>query len=421
MTNQSPLSLKQESNNEDIIETGYQPREPQKEIHKAVKENRFVVAVCHRRMGKTVAAIMQLVHNALLCDKKKPQYAYIAPTYSQAKRIAWEYLVEYTRPLGATVRASELRVDFMGRRISLYGADSPDSLRGIYLDGCVIDEIGDVNPALFNEVIRPALSDRLGWAMFIGTPKGANHFKELRDFAADEENTAWALKEYKASQTGLIAEDELKDAKKAMGDNKYQHTSIPNFLAGNANLKPEKGTAWDLGMSDSTSIWVCETIGGEIRVMEYYEDHGKSLDHYIEWLKDNDYFNGYTHILPHDVMVRELGTGKSRYEILTEAGMNIDVARKMSVEDGIQAVRATLPSIWFRNNSTVNKGLECLRNYRRVFNEKLNVYQEKPLHDWSSHAADSFRYLCIGLDRSGNSHHTDWNKPIDSTYKNQYM
>ena len=84
-------------------------------------------------------------------------------------------------------------------------------------------------------------------------------------------------------------------------------------------------------------------------------------------------------------------------------------------------MRATLPSIWFRNNSTVNKGLECLRNYRRVFNEKLNVYQEKPLHDWSSHAADSFRYLCIGLDRSGNSNHTDWNKPIDSTYKNQYM
>ena len=443
MTNQSPLSLKQESNNEDIIETGYQPREPQKEIHKAVKENRFVVAVCHRRMGKTVAAIMQLVHNALLCDKKKPQYAYIAPTYSQAKRIAWEYLVEYTRPLGATVRASELRVDFMGRRISLYGADSPDSLRGIYLDGCVIDEIGDVNPALFNEVIRPALSDRLGWAMFIGTPKGANHFKELRDFAADEENTAWALKEYKASQTGLIAEDELKDAKKAMGDNKYQqefdisfdapivgsyYCEILNDIESKNHMREietesatQKWTAFDLGMSDSTSIWVAETIGGEIRVMDYYENHGQSLDHYIQWLKDNKYFDEYTHILPHDVMVRELGTGKSRYELLIEAGMNIDVARKMSVEDGIQAVRATLPSSWFRNNSTVNKGLECLRNYRRIFNEKLNVYQEKPLHDWSSHAADAFRYLMIGLDRSGNSRHTNWDKPIDSTYKNQYM
>ena len=385
---------------------------------------------------------MQLVHNALKCDKKKPQYAYIAPTYGQAKRIAWEYLVEYTRPLGAEVRASELRVDFMGRRISLYGADSPDSLRGIYLDGCVIDEIGDVNPVLFNEVIRPALSDRLGWCMFIGTPKGNNHFKELRDFAEDESNPTWALREYKASQTGLISEDELLDAKKAMGDNKYEQEFEISFdapIVGSyygeilndiesknhiRDIEPEaatrKWTAWDLGMSDSTSIWVAETIGGEIRVMDYYENHGQSLDHYIQWLKDNDYLD-YQHILPHDVMVRELGTGKSRHELLTEAGLDIDVARKMSVEDGIQAVRATLPSTWFRKTITVNKGLECLRNYRRIFNEKLNVYQERPLHDWSSHAADAFRYLCIGLDRSGNSRHTDWNKPIDDTYKNQYM
>ena len=439
---QSQSSLKQESTSEDIIETGYVPRSPQKEIHKAVKENRFVVAVCHRRMGKTVAAIMQLVHNALLCDKKKPQYAYIAPTYGQAKRIAWEYLVEYTRPLGATVRASELRVDFMGRRISLYGADSPDSLRGIYLDGCVIDEIGDVNPALFNEVIRPALSDRLGWCMFIGTPKGSNHFKSLRDYAADESNPTWALKEYKASQTGLIAEDELKDAKKAMGDNKYEQEFEISFdapIVGSyygeiikdldsrnhirdieSEEMTQKFTGWDLGMSDSTSIWVAETIGGEIRIMDYYENNGQSLDHYVGWLKDNGY-EGYTHILPHDVMVRELGTGKSRYELLQEADLNIDVAKKIPVDDGIQAVRATLPSIWFKNTTTVNKGLECLRNYRRDFNEKMNVYSNKPLHDWSSHAADAFRYLCVGLDTKSSGQRTDWNKPIDDSYKNQYM
>ena len=439
---QSQSSLKQESTSEDIIETGYVPRNPQKEIHKAVKENRFVVAVCHRRMGKTVAAIMQLVHNALLCDKKKPQYAYIAPTYGQAKRIAWEYLVEYTRPLGATVRASELRVDFMGRRISLYGADSPDSLRGIYLDGCVIDEIGDVNPALFNEVIRPALSDRLGWCMFIGTPKGSNHFKSLRDFAADDSNPTWALKEYKASQTGLIAEDELKDAKKAMGDNKYEQEFEISFdapIVGSyygeiikdldsrnhirdieSEEMTQKYTGWDLGMSDSTSIWVAESVGGEIRIMDYYENNGQSLDHYVGWLKDNGY-EGYTHILPHDVMVRELGTGKSRYELLQEADLNIDVAKKIPVDDGIQAVRATLPSIWFKNTTTVNKGLECLRNYRRDFNEKMNVYSNKPLHDWSSHAADAFRYLCVGLDTKSSGQRTDWNKPIDDSYKNQYM
>jgi len=426
---------------EDIVETGYVPREAQTEIHKAVKENRWTVAVCHRRMGKTVAAINQLIHSSLQCKKDNPQYAYIAPTYSQAKRIAWDYLKEYTRPLGGTANVSELRVDFMGRRISLYGADNPDALRGIYLDGCVIDEYGDVNPQLFTNVIRPALSDRIGWAMFIGTPKGANHFKELRDFASDVDNDTWQLKEFKASQTGLIAEEELLDAKKAMGDNKYNQEFEISFdspiigsyygemikdLIDNNHVRDiptesatGKWTAWDLGMSDSTSIWVCETIGGEIRVMDYYENAGQSLDHYIGWLDEKGY-RDYNHILPHDVMVRELGTGKSRYELLTDAGLNIEVARKMSVEDGIQAVRARLPNTWFKNNNTVDKGLECLRNYRRVYNEKLSVYQEKPLHDWSSHAADAFRYLMVGLDTTANAR-TDWNTPIDGTYKNQYL
>jgi hypothetical protein len=431
---------------EDIIETGYLPREPQKEIHKAVKENRWTVAVCHRRMGKTVAAINQLIHSSLQCTKDNPQYAYIAPTYSQAKRIAWDYLKEYTRPLGGTANVSELRVDFMGRRISLYGADNPDALRGIYLDGCVIDEYGDVNPQLFTEVIRPALSDRIGWAMFIGTPKGQNHFAEIRNFANDDANDGWSLKEFKASETKLIDAAELDDARKAMGDNKYEQEFeisfdspiigsyygeiIKDITAKNHVREIEsesataKFTAWDLGMSDSTSIWVAETIGGEIRIMDYYEDHGKALDHYIQWLDDKGY-RDYIHILPHDVMVRELGTGKSRYELLIDAGLNIEVARKMSVEDGIQAVRARLPNTWFKKTNTVDKGLECLRNYRRVFNEKLNVYMEKPLHDWSSHAADAFRYLMIGLD-TGNNTRSDWNKPYDTTisgdsYKQQYM
>jgi|TARA_B110000908_G_scaffold169287_1_gene226110 hypothetical protein len=422
----------------EIVETGYKPRIPQKEIHKAIKKHRWTVAVCHRRMGKTVCAINQLIHSALQCDRKAPQFAYIAPTYSQAKRIAWDYLKEYTRPLGGIANVAELRVDFMGRRISLYGADNPDALRGIYLDGCVIDEYGDVNPQLFTEVIRPALSDRIGWAMFIGTPKGANHFKEIRDFADDTANDNWVLKEFKASETKLIANDELEDAKKAMGENKYAQEfeiSFDSPIVGSyygelikditsrnhvRDLVSESATqkmcAWDLGMSDSTSIWVAETIGGEIRLMDYYEDSGKSLNDYIAWLDEKGY-RDYRQILPHDVMVRELQTGKSRYEFLSDAGLNIDIAPKQSVEDGIQAVRRILPNCWF-NKTPTRAGLECLRNYRRVFNEKLNVFQEKPLHDWSSHGSDAFRYLALGLDGATMSK-TDWSKPYEATYDNE--
>ena len=226
-----------------------------------------------------------------------------------------------------------------------------------------------------------------------------------------------------------------------MGDNKYQQEFEVSFdspivgsyygeilkdLTTKNNIRDieteaatGKWTAWDLGMSDSTSIWVAETIGGEIRVMDYYENHGQSLGHYIQWLDQHGY-RDYIHILPHDVMVRELGTGKSRHELLTDAGLNIDVARKISVEDGIQLVRSRLPNTWFKKQSKVNKGVECLRNYRREFNEKLNVYMERPKHDWSSHAADAFRYLMIGLDETGISR-SDWGKPIDPTYKEQYM
>ena len=321
-TNQSQSLSEQVLKIEDEVTTGYAPREPQKEIHKAVKENRWTVAVAHRRMGKTVAAINQLIHSALKCEKKNPQFAYIAPTYGQAKRIAWNYLVEYTRPLGGTANISELRVDFMGRRISLYGADSPDSIRGIYLDGVVIDEIGDVHPSLFTEVIRPALSDRLGWALFIGTPKGSNHFKELRDFADDSSNDSWTLREFKASETGLIPQAELDDAKKAMGDNKYMQEFEVSFdspivgsyygetikdLDGRNHIREipteaatHKVTAWDLGISDSTSIWVAEVIGGEVRIMDYYENSGKSLDHYLAHLDEKGYrdYNpvSYTHL-----------------------------------------------------------------------------------------------------------------------------
>jgi phage terminase large subunit len=202
-----------------VITIPYRPREHQLAIHDAVDSHRFAVAVCHRRFGKTVAAINQIIKAAVLCGRDNPRYAVVCPTYTQAKRVAWDYVTQYTRPLDPKVNISELRVDFMGRRISLYGADSPDSLRGIYLDGVVLDEVGDMNPKIWTEILRPALADRGGWALFIGTPKGQNHFKELRDRAETEQD--WALLEFKASETNILPEAELAAARKEMGDDKY--------------------------------------------------------------------------------------------------------------------------------------------------------------------------------------------------------
>jgi hypothetical protein len=415
----------------EVIEIAYKPREQQLAIHELMDSKRFGVVVAHRRMGKTVSAINHLIKDALLNQKEAPRYAYIAPTYGQAKRVAWDYLVKYAEPLGGTSNISELRVDFWGRRIQLFGSDNPETLRGQYFDGVILDEIGDQNPKIWTDIVRPALADRKGWCLFIGTPKGHNHFKELRDRAEKEDG--WGLLEFKASETGVVDDTELKAAKNEMGEDKYRQEfecsfdaavegsyfgQILNELEEKKHMQeiPREElsrtfTAWDLGMGDSTSIWVAQLVGTEVRLIDYYENHGVGLDHYVKWIKDNDYLKA-EHILPHDVRVRELGTGKSRMEMLEESGLEVKIAPRMGLDDGIQAVRRLLPRCWF-NVPKVQTGLNCLRNYRRDYDEKRKIFYERPLHDWSSHGSDSFRYLALGLDEG----HSTWSKPINSAPK----
>lgn len=409
----------------------YKPREHQLKVHELLDGKRFAVVVAHRRFGKTVAALNHLIREAVLNEKETPRYAYIAPTYGQAKRVAWDYLVKYTTPLGGTNNISELRVDFWGRRIQLYGSDNPDSLRGQFFDGVIIDEVGDQNPKIWTDIVRPALTDRKGWCLFIGTPKGHNHFKELRDRA--EKESDWGLLEFKASETGVVDKTELKAAKNEMGESKFRqefecsfdapiegsyYGEMLNELEDKKHMQeiPREElsrtfTAWDLGMGDSTSIWVAQLVGTEVRLLDYYENHGVGLDHYVKWIKDNDYLKA-EHILPHDVRVRELGTGKSRLEMLEDAGLEVKIAPRMGLDDGIQAVRRLLPRCWF-NVPQVQNGLNCLRNYRRDYDEKRKIFFERPLHDWSSHGSDSFRYLALGLDEG----HSTWSKPINQTPK----
>jgi phage terminase large subunit len=412
------------------ITINYKPRPHQYDLHEALDKHRFVVAVMHRRAGKTVAAINHLIKSAIQCEKPNPRLAYIAPTYGQAKRIAWDYLLEYTRPLGAIANIAELRVDFWGRRISLYGSDNPDSLRGQYFDGVCLDEVGDQNPKIWNEIIRPALADRLGWALFIGTPKGNNHFHDLAERAKTEAD--WSFLEFKASQTKIIPEQELKAALREMGQDKYDqefecsfnaavegsyYGSIINDLEANGRIAEfprddlcRSFTAWDIGMGDSTAIWVAQVAGKEVRLLDCVENHGVGLDWYVSWLRENNY-QSFDHILPHDVEVRELGTGKSRKEVLQEAGLNVTVAPRLSIADGIQATRRLLPKCWFHPDT--KQGLNALRNYRKEYDEKRSVFYDKPLHDWSSHFSDAMRYLAVGLDESDGS----WSKPLPNNVR----
>ena len=217
-------------------ELGYEPRHHQAIIHAALAAVRFAVLVCHRRFGKTVLAIMTLIDSALRHKGGDGRFAYVAPYYRQAKDVAWSYLKLYAMVVpGAKPNEAELYVEFpSGARVRLYGADNPDAMRGLYFDGVVLDEVADMRPEVWGEVIRPALSDRLGWCLFIGTPKGLNLFHELYEFA--QRTAGWYAGMFRADETGIIAESELELARSAMSADQYRQEFLCDFNASQDNV-----------------------------------------------------------------------------------------------------------------------------------------------------------------------------------------
>ena len=371
--------------------------------------------MAHRRAGKTVACVADLVLGALQTSKPNARYAYIAPLYVQAKDVAWAYVRDFAGSVpGVSFNEAELRADLPnGSRIRLYGADNYDRLRGLYLDGVVLDEYADMPPAAWGEVIRPALADRQGWAVFIGTPKGRNAFFDLYERAKVEPD--WFALMLRASETGLLPESELAAARAEMTPEQYGQEFECSFeaailgsyygremaeaeLAGRITaVDYEPGldvhTAWDLGIGDSTAIWFWQIAGGEIRVIDHYEAHGQALPHYAAVLASKPYRYGWDYV-PHDARVRELGTGRTRVETLRNLGRKPRLVPSHEVMDGINAGRLTMPRCWF-DADACRDGLEALRQYRADFDDKARVFRDKPKHDWTSHTADAFRYLAM--------------------------
>lgn len=221
----------------------YTPRPIWREtIHPALSDNRFAVLVCHRRFGKTVGTVNEMLKKALLNERTAPVYAYVAPYRNQAKRVAWEYLKYYTNPIpGRTVNESELFVELPtrhhgspGARLYIIGADHPDALRGIYLDGVILDEYANIKPELWGGVIRPALSDRQGWAVFIGTPRGQNQFYEMYRHA--EKSAGWYSCIYRADESGVLPEDEIADMRAQMTEMEFRQELLCDFTASAADV-----------------------------------------------------------------------------------------------------------------------------------------------------------------------------------------
>ena len=211
------------------VSTGYQPRQLQARLHNSLR--RFNVLVAHRRFGKTVFCINESLDKCLRCPLERPRYAYIAPFRNQAKDVAWDYLKSYTRSIpDVRYNESELRCDLPGdRRLQLNGADNADALRGKYLDGVIFDEYAQMNPRVWPEIIRPMLADRLGWAIFIGTPRGRNGLYDLFEGAKMKED--WHAEIFRASETGIIPPDELAAMREGMSEEQYDQELECSFDA----------------------------------------------------------------------------------------------------------------------------------------------------------------------------------------------
>lgn len=399
------------------VKLSYYPRTPKHaDLHVGLESHRFSAVVCHRRFGKTVLALNHLQIAALECQRERPRFAFIAPTYTQAKSIAWDYLVHYAQPIpGCNPHISELAMNYPnGGQVRLFGADNPDALRGMYFDGVVFDEFGLQPPKIFSEVIRPALSDRQGWAVFMGTPAGKNQFYDVVQQA--KQDPAWFFAEHKASQTGVIAAEELQAARKDMTADEYAQEYECSFEAavkgaiyaaelegarqghrvGHVPVDPvlPVDTDWDLGVGDSTAIWFSQSLrSGEIRLVDYYEASGEGLPHYAKVLKDKGYLYG-EHWAPHDIAVRELGSGRSRLETAQTLGIRFNICPNIALEDGIHAARMLFPRCFF-DAMRCKAGLEALQHYRRDYNTRLNEFKATPVHDWAEHGASAFRYLAV--------------------------
>lgn len=405
----------------------YAPRTAFLPLHQ--RTERWAAIVAHRRAGKTVACVNDLIKRALENQRQypPPRYGYLAPTYAQAKDVAWEYLKHYCEPIpGCTVREVDLQVVLpTGAIIRLYGADNYDRMRGLYFDGVVIDEPADIDPRAWPEVIRPALADQGGWAVFIGTPKGRNHFFSL--VTDGEKDGSWQVLRLPASETGILPTAELLDARRTMSPEQYLQEFECSFDAAivgayygkhMADAERDKRicgvahdpivktwTAWDLGMRDSTAIWFAQQVGREIHLIDYYETSGMDLAHYVGEIDKRGYLYG-GHIVPHDAQARELGTGRSRLEILESLGLHCTIAKSHRVEDGIEAVRSILPRCWF-DATKCERGIDALKVYRAEYDDKLKALRPRPVHDWASHGADAFRYLAVSISDIGSTANFD--------------
>lgn len=383
------------------------------------------IAVWHRRSGKDKTFLNYMFKSMY---ERVGAYFYFFPTYRQGRKVIWQgmdragmrFIDHFPKELRKRVNDQDMLIEAKnGSIFQVVGTDKIDAVVGANPVGCVFSEWSLQNPAAW-DFIRPILAENKGWAVFNYTPRGKNHGWTLLE-AAREYPEFWysevlTAEDTKAIDPGTLAQERREIIRKNGNDAFYQQEYMCNFdvpiqgaYYGSQMMEADndkritavpydKGalvhTAWDLGVDDSTAIWFFQTAGQEIHFIDYYENSGEGLNHYVRYLQDKDYIYG-KHYAPHDIKVRELGTGKSRLETGKSLGINFEVGRMLPIEDGIDAVRTLLNRCWF-DKVKCQKGISALVSYHKEWDEDNQVFMKQPEHDWSSHAADAFRTFGTG-------------------------
>jgi hypothetical protein len=405
----------------------FTPRHYQLPIFDAIENKGYkrVLAVLPRRAGKDICAWNLMIRAAL---KRIAVYYYIFPTYAQAKKVVWNSItnsgdnfLDYIPPsLVKSKNSQEMKIVLTnGSIIQLVGSDNVDSLVGTNPYGVVFSEFALQDPRAY-QFLRPVTVANDGWMLFISTPRGKNHLWEILQIA--QQNPEWFTYIRSVTDTGHISLHEIEKERSEglMSDDLIQQEYFCSFdmgvegafysryldkmrLKGQIGQVPHEAgskvhTAWDLGIRDSTTIIFFQTIGMSVRIIDCYENSKHGLEHYINVVNNKGYTYG-RHIAPHDIKVRELGTGMTRLEKARSLGISFVVAPDVGVIDGIESVRSCLSKVWIDEVKCAPL-LKALENYRQEYDQKKKVYKANPLHDWSSHWADAARYMAISLPKT---------------------
>jgi phage terminase large subunit len=407
----------------------FKPRPYQIPILRALDSGfKRAVWVAHRRSGKDMTilnwVIKRLMQEVCVCF-------YVTPSYAQGKKIIWDainsdgfrILDHFPKQIIENMNQQEMKIRLInGSLFQIVGSENIDSIVGTNPKIIVFSEYAVQDKKAW-DYLRPIVKINGGYAIFISTPRGKNHFFELVKIAQDNPES-WFYEKLTVDDTNVLtAEDIEQERRDGMSEEMVLQEYYCDFDRGvdgcfygkliEKMRKEERicsvpyesrsvvNTSWDIGYGDATAIVFWQQCGGEVRIIDYYENEGEGVAHYVKFLQSKEYLYG-SHYYPHDAGAGSMHSGKSLVQVAGDLGLRVNLLKRDGISIGIEAARSLLSMCYIDEKKCKNL-IDSLENYHKKYNEKMDCYSDTPVHDWSSHAADAFRYTAMSRETYGGS------------------